>query len=399
MNILIINSGSSSIKYQLWRYPEKNLLVKGLVERIGLDNSLITHKSEPVFKKEIKISDHIQGIRIILDALTDPEHGVINSLSEIHAAGHRVVHGGEQFTDSVLITPEVLKTIDNMSSLAPLHNPPNAAGIRAVMQNMPSIPNIAVFDTAFHQSMPKEAFLYAIPMKYYKEDMIRKYGFHGTSYRYLTKKAADILGKNPEEVNGVFCHLGNGSSICAVKSGKSVETTMGFTPLAGLIMGTRSGDIDPGVLFHLIRSGIVSNTSDLDTLLNKKSGLLSIYEKSSDMRDIEDNLAIDEKAKLAFQMFTHRIRLYISAYLSLTGPDSTIVFSGGIGENSPLVRDAVLCDLEHMGIKISRELNEKLPRGQWGTISEVNSKVKVFVIPTDEESQIAEDTYNIVAEL
>ncbi|MBU1219151.1 acetate kinase [Myxococcota bacterium] len=399
MNILIINSGSSSIKYQLWRYPERKLLVKGLVERIGLDNAVITHKSDPVYRHEIKINDHIHGIRIILEALTDPEHGVLGSLSEIHAAGHRVVHGGEQFTDSVLITPDVLDTIDNMSSLAPLHNPPNAAGIRAVMQNMPSIPNIAVFDTAFHQSMPQEAFLYAIPIKYYKEDMIRKYGFHGTSYRYLTKKTADILGNKPEDVNGVFCHLGNGSSICAVKNGKSVETTMGFTPLAGLVMGTRSGDIDPGVLFHMIRSGIVSNTSDLDTLLNKKSGLLSIYEKSSDMRDIEDNLTTDENAKLAFRMFTHRIRLYISAYLSLTGPDSTIVFSGGIGENSPLVRDAVLCDLQHMGIKINKALNEKLPRGQWGTISDADSKVKVLVIPTDEESQIAEDTYNIVAEL
>lgn len=396
MNILIINSGSSSIKYQLWSYPEKKLIVKGLVERIGLETSVITHKSDPVYHRELKIKDHNQGIRIILDALTDPVHGSLKSLTEIHAAGHRVVHGGEQFTDSVLITNEVLNTIEQMSSLAPLHNPPNAAGIRAVMDNMPQIPNVAVFDTAFHQSIPQESFLYAFPLKYYKENMIRKYGFHGTSYRYLTKAAAGLLGKNPSEINAVICHLGNGSSICAVKNGKSVETSMGFTPLAGLMMGTRSGDIDPGVLFHMIRSGIISNAYELDTLLNKKSGLLAVYEKSSDMRDIEDNLDKDEKADLAFRMFTHRIRLTVSSYLSLTGPESMIIFAGGIGENSPIVRYSTLCDLEHMGVILDKDLNQNLPRGQWGTISSTSSKVKVLVIPTDEESQIAEDTYNIV---
>ncbi|MBQ9815603.1 MAG: acetate kinase [Lachnospiraceae bacterium] len=391
MKILVINCGSSSLKYQLIDSDTEKVLAKGLCERIGIDG-MFTYQKAGCDKQVSQIDqpDHKKSVQLVIDALTDKENGVVADLSEIGAVGHRVVHGGEKFASSVLITEEVIKAIEECNDLAPLHNPANIIGINACRELMPGVPMVAVFDTAFHQTMPAEAFLYGIPYDYYKKYGVRKYGFHGTSHSYVSKRVIDILGLEAEKSKIVVCHLGNGASICAVDGGKSVETSMGLTPLMGLIMGTRSGEIDPGAMeFIANKEGL--NLSEVMTILNKRSGVLGLSGVSSDFRDIESAIEDgNEQAKAAMDAFVHRVVSYVGGYIAVMGGVDAIVFTAGIGENDKGVRKAVIEKFGYLGVKLDEEANNS--REDEVIISTPDSKVKVLKVATNEELMIARDT-------
>ena len=392
MNVLVINCGSSSLKFQLIQSDTEDVLAKGLCERIGIEGSRIVYT--PAGKDKITIEspmpDHTNAIKLVLNCLTDAENGVVKSLEEIHAVGHRVVHGGEKFASSVVVDDEVMKAIDECSNLAPLHNPANLIGISVCKELMPGVPQVAVFDTAFHQTMPEKAFLYGLPYEAYTEDKIRRYGFHGTSHSYVSKRVAEILGKKPEDLKTIVCHLGNGSSICAVNQGKCVDTTMGITPLAGLIMGTRCGDIDPSILeFYAQKHDL--DVFQVTEILNKKSGVLGISGVSSDFRDIEEAAdAGNERCKYALDAFKYQVAKFIGGYAAAMNGVDVIVFTAGVGENSATTRQGVCDYLGYLGITVDAEANGK--RGEEIEITTPDSKVKVFVVPTNEELMIARDT-------
>ena len=398
MNILVINAGSSSLKYQLQNPETGVLLAKGLCERIGIDGKF-TYKPQLPGKNTLSAVDipmptHAEAIQAVLDALVDPNNGVIGSMREIDAVGHRMVHGGEAFNRSVLITEEVVAAMEECIPLAPLHNPANLTGLRACQKVMPGVPMVAVFDTAFHQTMPPKAFMYPLPYAYYAEDKVRRYGFHGTSHKYVAARAAAMLGKAPEELKLISCHLGNGSSITAVDGGKSVDTSMGFTPLAGLPMGTRSGDLDAGILQYLMNK----HNLDIDqmlTILNKKSGVEGVSGVSSDFRDLEAaGKEGNIQAQMAVDMFNYGVKKYIGAYAAAMGGVDAVIFTAGIGENSISQRLDIASGLEFMGIKMDAEANNV--RGKEAVISAPDSPVKVLLIPTNEELMIAMDTAAIV---
>ncbi len=399
MNILVLNCGSSSAKYKLIEIKENKTLAEGGVEKIGLPDGFIKLKFDDGSKKNIDLglTDHKGAIKAILDALVHPEYGCIKDLKEIDAVGHRVVHGGEKFSRSVLITDEVKDMIRECYGIAPLHNPVNMAGIEAIEAVLPGVPQVGVFDTAFHQTMPKSAFMYPLPMEYYTQDHVRRYGFHGTSHRFVTQRVCEMLGTTPEGKRIICCHIGNGASISAVKDGKSIDTTMGLTPTEGLMMGTRSGDVDPGALLFLMEKYNLS-PKDMLNIINKKSGVLGITGLSSDMRDVVDAAEKDnnERAKLALDMYELRILKYIGAYAAELGGVDIIAFTGGVGENQYQTRKRVCRQLEYLGVKIDEELNDTLWRGKEGEISQPDSKVKVVVVLTDEEYMIARDTEAIV---
>lgn len=397
MKIFVINAGSSSLKYQLIDMETEKVMAKGLCERIGIDGSKLTHKNpgkgtETEIEKPMK--NHTDAIKMVLDALTDSDHGVISSLSEISAVGHRVVHGGETFSKSTLITDEVKKAIEDCSEFAPLHNPANLIGINAIEQAMgKDIPQVAVFDTAFHQTMPKEAFMYGLPYEYYEKDKIRRYGFHGTSHRFVSGEAAKFLGKPIEELNIITVHLGNGSSVAAVKGGKCIDTSMGFTPLAGMLMGTRCGCIDPAIIPVLMNKYNLS-ADEISSIMNKKSGVAGISGVSSDFRDLDKAAAEgNERARLALDMFMYQTKAYVASYAAALGGVDAIVFTAGVGENSPEVREGVVKGMEFMGIKMDTEKNKI--RGTVD-VSAADSKTKILVIPTNEELMIAKDTAELV---
>jgi acetate kinase len=399
MNILVINAGSSSLKYQLLNPETGDLLAKGLCERIGIDGKF-TYKPQIEGKQvldaiDVAMPTHAEAIQATLNALVDPVNGVISSMKEIDAVGHRVVHGGEKFASSVLITDEVMAAIEECNPLAPLHNPANLLGINACTAVLgKDVPQVAVFDTAFHQTMPAKAYTYAIPYEYYKNDKVRRYGFHGTSHRFVSKRCAEILGKDPSELKIVSCHLGNGSSITAVDGGKSVDTSMGMTPLAGLPMGTRSGDIDAGVMEYVMKQHNLS-MDEMMTILNKKSGVQGISEVSSDFRDLDNAAAAgNEQAALACEVFEYSVRKMIAEYAAAMGGVDAVIFTAGVGENSADMRLKFVEGLEFMGIKIDPEKNAC--RGVERIVSTDDSKVKVLVIPTNEELMIALDTAEIV---
>jgi acetate kinase len=397
MKVFVLNCGSSSIKYQLISLPDKNVLAKGLVEKIGLDGSRIKYKmnDEPEHLIDITVPDHTTGIQIVLELLTNKENGIIKNINEIDAVGHRVVHGGEDFSGSVPITPDVIKAMEKNIDLAPLHNPPNLAGIYAINKILPNTPQVGVFDTAFHQTMPPYAYLYALPYRLYENYKIRKYGFHGTSHKYVAERACAILKRDFFNCRIITCHLGNGSSITAIKNGKSVETSMGLTPNEGLIMGTRLGDIDAGALLYVAEKEKLS-IPQTNALINKESGVLGISGISSDMRELEKSAAQgNERAQLALDMFHHRIRKFIGAYAAVLGGVDILVFTGGIGENADLSRAAICKDFEFLGLIFDHEANKGL-RSKEAVISTNYSKVSVIVVPTDEEMAIAMDTYRIV---
>lgn len=397
MIVLVINSGSSSLKFTLFETDGEKRLASGLVERIGTDSANMVYKDAAGKKTEKPVSaaDHAAALSLVCEAITAPGTGVVKSLSEVQAIGHRVLHGAEAFKESALVTPEVMAGIRKLVPFGPLHMPANLGGIEACEKIFPGVPNVAVFDTAFHQTMPPCAALYAIPEKYHSEYGFRKYGFHGTSHRFVTLAAAEFLGKKPEEVNLVTCHLGNGSSLAAVKGGKVFDTTMGLTPLAGVVMGTRSGDIDPAVVLELVRKGMTAD--EIDNLLNKKSGLYAVGGiDSGDMRDmVSAAQSGKESAKLALDMWAHRIVLYIGGYFALLGGADAIVFTGGIGENSAAARDLVLSRLGCLGVDYDPEANATR-RGPC-YLSRPGSKVAAIVVPTDEELMIARDTAAVVA--
>ena len=398
MNVLVINAGSSSLKYQLLNPETGDLLAKGLCERIGIDGKF-TYKPQVEGKEKLDAVDvamptHAEAIAAVLDALVDPKNGVIASMKEIDAVGHRVVHGGEKFASSVVITDEVMAAIEECNPLAPLHNPANIIGIKACQEKMPGVPMVAVFDTAFHQTMPAKAYTYAIPYEYYENDKMRRYGFHGTSHRYVSQRCAEILGKPIEELKIVSCHLGNGSSITAIDGGKSVDTSMGLTPLAGLPMGTRSGDMDAGIMEYIMKKYGMS-MADMMTTLNKKSGVLGISGVSSDFRDL-DNAAAEgnQRAALAVEVFEYGVRKMIAEYAAAMGGVDAVVFTAGVGENSADMRLHFVDGLQFMGIEIDPEKNNI--RGEERIVSPDGAKIKVLVIPTNEELMIAKDTAELV---
>ncbi|MBS5949297.1 MAG: acetate kinase [Clostridium sp.] len=396
MKTLVINCGSSSLKYQLIDMNTENSLVQGLVERIGIDGSILTQKVEGKDKYVIEenMPSHKDAIKLVLEALVNKEHGVIKSMEEISAVGHRVVHGGEKYSHSVVIDEEVIESIRDCISLAPLHNPPNIIGIEACKELMPNTPMVAVFDTAFHQTMPKEAYICPLPYELYENYGIRKYGFHGTSHMYVSQKVAKVMGKDIKDLKIITCHLGNGCSLAAVKGGKSIDTSMGFTPLAGVMMGTRAGSIDPSVISFLVEEQGYT-MSDIDELLNKKSGILGISGVSSDFRDVlSESEKGNERAKLALDIFHYKVRAQIAAYAGIMGGVDVIVFTAGIGENSIVTRKESLRGLEFLGFRIDDEKNDV--RGKIQEISTEDSKVKVYLIPTNEELMIARDTVKLV---
>ena len=396
MKILVINAGSSSLKYQLIDMADESVIAKGNAERIGIENSVLKHTPFGKDKVEIQVEmkDHTDAIQLVMDALTHPEYGVIKDMSEIGAVGHRVVHGGEDFSASVIISDEVMKAIEKNIELAPLHNPANILGINACKKVMPNTPMVAVFDTAFHQTMPREAFLYAIPYDDYKKYGIRRYGFHGTSHKYVAHKAADLMGRPITELKIITCHLGNGSSITAVKYGKSIDTSMGFTPLEGLPMGTRSGNIDPAIISFLMEKEGLS-LEEVNQYLNKESGVLGISGISSDFRDLEAAAEEDNvRARIALDVFTYHVKKYIGAYAAAMGGVDCIVFTAGIGENNGIVRAQILKDMEYLGIFFDPEKNKV--RGQEIDISAPGAKVRTLVIPTNEELAIARETLKLV---
>ena len=397
MKILVLNCGSSSIKYALYNMDDKSVMTSGGAERVGLDGAFVKVKLPNGEKKTVMhdIPEHTEGVKFIFSLLTDPEIGVIKDLNEIDAVGHRMVHGGEKFNKSVVLTDEVLKTFEECIDLAPLHNPANLKGVKAVSELMPGLPQVGVFDTAFHQTMPAHSYLYAIPYELYEKYGVRRYGFHGTSHRYVSKRVCDFLGVNPADKKVITCHIGNGGSIAAVDGGKCVDTSMGLTPLEGLMMGTRSGDIDGGAITFLEKK-LGLDADGMSNLLNKKSGVLGITGISSDMREIES--ANDEgngRAKLALDMYSYRIKKYVGAYAAAMGGCDIIVFTAGVGENQASMREDVCKNMEYMGVKLDVEKNKTI-RGEEAIISTPDSKVTVCVIPTDEELMIATDTMNLL---
>ncbi|MCI9215518.1 acetate kinase [Lachnospiraceae bacterium 42-17] len=396
MNVLVINCGSSSLKFQLINSESEQVLAKGLCERIGIDGSLTYQPAggEKV-KSDKAMPTHTEAIQFVIDALTDAATGVVKSLDEISAVGHRVVHGGEKFASSVVITDEVKAAIEECNDLAPLHNPANLIGINACQKLMPGTPMVAVFDTAFHQTMPEKAYMYGLPYEYYDKYKVRRYGFHGTSHSFVSKRAAELVGRPYDQVKTVVCHLGNGASICAVENGKSVDTSMGLTPLEGLVMGTRSGDIDPAILeFISKKEGL--DIAGLMNMLNKKSGVFGLSNNlSSDFRDLEEGAdSGNEQAKIALEVFAYRVAKYVGSYVAAMNGVDVIAFTAGIGENSGTVRSAVAKYLGYLGIEINEEANAK--RGEEIQISTPDSKVKVMVIPTNEELAIARETVSLV---
>ncbi len=397
MKILVINAGSSSLKYQLFDMEKETVLAKGNCQKIGIKGSFITHKyGSNSTKIEMELKNHNEAMQKVLSLLTSGEFGVIKSLNEISAVGHRVLHGGEIYKDSVLVTDEVMKNLELLKPLGPLHMPANISGIVACQKILPSAPQVAVFDTAFHANMPKEAFLYAIPYEAYEDWRIRRYGFHGTSHKFVSGEAAKLLGKDLKDAKIITVHLGNGSSFAAVSGGHSIDTSMGFTPLEGLIMGTRSGDVDASVV-SFIAEKLDLRGDEIAQYFNKKCGAFGISGVSSDMMDInEASENGNERAKLVVPMMAHRIKKYIGAYAALLNGVDAIVFTGGIGENQADLRELSLSNMEYLGVEFDEEKNNNLPRGTVEEISKPNSRVKVFRIPTDEELVIARDTLNLI---
>ena len=395
MKVLVLNCGSSSIKYKLFDMDHKAVIAQGGIEKIGLPDSFLKLTLPNGEKKilEKNIPEHTVGVEFILNTLVSPEYGAIKSLDEINAVGHRMVHGGEKFSESVLLTKEVLDAFTACNDLAPLHNPANLKGVRAIEAILPNVPQIGVFDTAFHQTMPDYAYMYAVPYELYEKYGVRRYGFHGTSHRYVSKRVCEFLGIQPEGTKIITCRIGNGGSISAIKDGKCVDTSMGLTPLEGLMMGTRSGDIDGGAVTFIMEKEHL-DAAGVSNLLNKKSGVLGIFGKSSDMRDLENAVAADPKAVLAENMYFYRIKKYIGAYAAALGGVDVIVFTGGVGENQASARWGACSGLEFMGVKLDAEKNKV--RGEEAVISTDDSKVKVVVIPTDEELMIASDTMAIL---
>jgi acetate kinase len=394
MKVLVINAGSSSIKYQLFEMPAEKVLAKGLLEKIGEESSKLTHIFDSKEHKiQTKAADHSAGMKLILDTLVGPQTGVIKDISEIKAVGHRVVHGGEEFTGSVVINDKVIASIEKFADLAPLHNPPNLTGIKAAQKGLPAATQVACFDTAFHTTIPQTAYIYALPYEIYEKYRVRRYGFHGTSHRYVARRCAALMGKHKYDVNVITCHLGNGCSITAVKNGKSIDTSMGLTPLEGLVMGTRSGDFDPAILFYLADKGYT--IEQLNDMCNKKSGLLGISGVSNDMRNLSlAAQAGNERARLAFDIFCYRIKKYIGTYTAVLGRLDAIIFTGGIGENNPDIRAQVCSELTQIGVSIDPVLNIEANHAE-GLITSPDSRVKVFVIPTNEELAIAQDTFTL----
>ena len=398
MKILVLNCGSSSIKYQLFDMETKSVLAKGGIEKIGLEGSFLKLTQPDGEKVTLTkdIPEHTTGVRFIISVLTGEEYGVIKSINEIDAVGHRMVHGGEKFSSSVLLTDQVMKDFEACNDLAPLHNPANIKGVNAVKEIAPEMPQVGVFDTAFHQTLPDYAYIYGVPYELYEMYGIRRYGFHGTSHRYITKRVCEILGVDPAEKKIITCHIGNGGSIAAVKYGKCVDTTMGLTPLEGLMMGTRSGDIDPGAIPFMMEK-LQLDGKGLSDLLNKKSGVLGVSGVSSDMREVEAAAkAGNKRAELANTIYFYRIKKYIGAYAAAMGGVDIIVFAGGVGENQAPCREAALEGLDFIGVELDKELNKK-SRGEEVVLSTPESKVKVVLVPTDEELMIASDTYEIIS--
>ena len=399
MNVLVVNCGSSSLKYQLIDMEHEVVLAKGQFEKIGSDDAIFTHRRPDADKLERiePVADHKVALQVLLDILVDPEHGVIGSMDEIDAVGHRVVHGAEKFADSVLITPAVMEALEECAKIAPLHNPPNIQGIEACQKIMPNVPQVGVFDTAFHQTMPAEAFLYGLPYEAYTDLGVRRYGFHGTSHKYVAQRVAELMGKHMSDLRIVSCHLGNGSSVTAIKGGRSIDTSMGFTPLSGLIMGTRCGDIDPAIVPYLMEKWDMTY-HEIDAIMNKKSGVFGISGVSNDFRVIEEAAEEGNKrAQLALDMFHYKVRATIGAYVAVMGGVDAIVFTAGIGENGIGNRDAICNGLEYLGTRIDAERNNV--RGKEAEISAEGSKVKIFAIPTNEEIMIARDTKRITSPL
>jgi acetate kinase len=397
LNVLVVNCGSSTVKYQLFAMDGEDtyrVLAKGLVERIGIPGSRLEHRvSEQVFAEEGEVANHRVALEWIIRVLTRGETRVLEDVSQIQAVGHRVVHGGERFVDSVLIDEVVLGAIKECADLAPLHNPPNILGIEACQSLMPGIPQVAVFDTAFHGTIPEYAYIYAIPYEYYEKYRVRRYGFHGTSHRYVAERAARMMGRNLEELKLITCHMGSGVSFAAVKGGKSIDTSMGFTPLEGLVMGTRSGDIDPAIIFFLMEKEGLS-AKQVEEILNKKSGVLGISGVSSDTRDIEDAAPSNPRARLTLEIIAYRAKKYIGAYHAILGGLDGLVFTAGIGENSSFIRYSICKGLEHLGIVIDEERNKARRREAFLHSNE--SRVQIMLIPTNEELMIARDTWRIV---
>jgi len=396
MKVLVINCGSSSLKYQVIDMENENVLAKGLVERIGIPGSVLKH--EATGKEKVTIEDEMQDHKIALEhvikAILDPAHGAIKDISEITAVGHRVVHGGEKFSASVKIDEDVKKAVEECIELAPLHNPPNLIGINACEEILPGVPMVGVFDTAFHQTMPKSSYLYGLPYEYYEKYKMRKYGFHGTSHKYVSQRTAELLGKNPEDINIITCHLGNGASVTAIEKGKSVDTSMGLTPLQGLIMGTRCGDIDPAIVTFLMEKENLS-ISQINDVMNKKSGVLGISGVSSDFRDIEQAAADNnERAKVALETYYKTVKKYIGSYMAEMGSLDAIIFTAGLGENSSEARAEICKDMQALGIEVDSEKNNV--RGKEQIISSDASKIKVLVIPTNEELMIARETLEVL---
>ncbi len=392
MKVLVINCGSSSLKYQLFDMAKENVLAKGLVERIGLDGSLLTHRprGKEKYVRETEIKSHQAAIKMIIDVLTDSEHGVLADIKEIDAVGHRVAHGGDIFSQSALIDARVKEEINRLAELAPLHNPPNLSGIEAAERILPGVPQVAVFDTAFHQTIEPEAYMYSLPYELYEKYAIRKYGFHGTSHKYVAQRAAELMKKEFSRLKIITCHLGNGASVTAIGGGKSRDTSMGFTPLEGLTMGTRCGDLDPAIVSFLMEKEKL-DTEAVNQLLNNKSGVLGLSGVSSDFRDIEQAAARgNQRAQLAIDVFVYDVRKYIGAYAAVLNGVDVLVFTAGLGENSPEIRAAICKDMDYLGIKIDNEKNTA--RGVETDVSAGDAGVRTFVIPTNEELMIARDT-------
>lgn len=396
MKVLVVNCGSSSLKYQVLSMTGEVLMAKGLIERIGIKGSVIKHEKEGCDKvvKEVPMNDHKEAIKQMLEMILDPDCGVLKNMSELAAVGHRVVHAGEKYAKSVIINDDVIKALEECVEMAPLHNPPNLLGIAACKELMPNTPMVAVFDTAFHQTMPPESYIYAIPYEYYEKYGIRKYGFHGTSHKYVANRAAELLGRNINDMKIVTCHLGNGASVCAIKYGKCIDTSMGYTPLEGLAMGTRSGDIDPAIV-GVIGEKVGLSFSGVNDVLNKQSGVLGISGVSADFRDIEEAAADgNERAQLALKVFAHKVRHYIGAYIAEMNGVDAIVFTAGIGENGIEMRDVICNDMGNLGIHV--DLIKNKVRGKETIISKDDSPVKILLVPTNEELMIARDTVEIV---
>jgi acetate kinase len=400
MKILVINCGSSSLKYQVIDMTNETLLAKGLVERIGIEGSVLKHEKEGMddkFVLETPMKDHKDAIGHVMDAVQMDSYGVVSSMDEISAVGHRVVHAGEKYSRSVVINDDVIEALEECVELAPLHNPPNLLGIKAAQELMPGTPNVGVFDTAFHQTMPPSSYVYALPYEYYEKYGVRRYGFHGTSHMYVAEKAAQLLGKRFTEVKVITCHLGNGGSVTAIRRGKSINTSMGFTPLEGLVMGTRSGDIDPAIVGYIADKENLSS-SEVINVLNKKSGVMGISGVSSDFRDLGTAAAEgNERAELALDIFAHQVKFYIGAYMAEMNGADAIVFTAGIGENDIQMRARICKGLDNLGIKLDEAKNDV--RGKETVISTEDSKVKLFLIPTNEELVIARDTYRLVEQM